>query len=86
MLEKDMAPRGTTPRLLAAVLAGLAALGAYGGCYVGARAAHLLVRESPMCDPDRIVPGAGASPAVRVVFAPLVAAETAYWHIREAWR
>jgi hypothetical protein len=57
----------------------------YSGAYMWARATHLLVRESPMCDRDRIVPGAGAKPSVKVVFAPRVAVEDAYWLFRGAW-
>jgi hypothetical protein len=68
--------------LTAGILVGSAALLAYSGAYGWARAAHLLVRESPLCDPDRIVPGAGAPPAVRWVFAPLIALENGYWLAR----
>ena len=75
-----------SPRRTIALLAGSAVLlASYGGSYGYARAAHLLVRESSACDPDRIVPGAGAGPAVGVVFAPLAEVEEVYWCIRWAW-
>jgi hypothetical protein len=68
-----------------AVLIAAALFLGYSGAYGRARASHLLVRQSPMCDPDRVVPGAGASPSLRVIFAPLIAVENTCWLVRSAW-
>lgn len=77
--------RTSRGRRVALLVAGAVALLADGGAYGVARATHLLVRESPLCDPDHIRPGAGASPALRVVFAPLIALEDGIRQAREAW-
>lgn len=82
MLRPLPESRSPAARLAAAVLFAASLALAYGGAYAAARAGHLLVRSSPLCDPDRIVPGAGATPAVRVVFAPLIALEETYWLAR----
>jgi hypothetical protein len=62
-----------------------AVLQGYAAGYVYARVTHRLVRQSPMCDSDRIILGAGARGSWAVLYTPAMGLEGGFWTLREAW-